>query len=51
MPSRKLIDSMLTNAALIIICIVAMIPVATTVLISFKREEDVDAETAGHLPL
>ncbi len=41
MPSRKLIDSLLTNAALIIICIVAMIPVATTVLISFKREEDV----------
>ena len=41
MPSRKLMDSILTNAALIIICIVAMIPVATTVLISFKREEDV----------
>jgi ABC-type glycerol-3-phosphate transport system permease component len=40
-PSRKTRDSLLTNIALIIITIVALVPIGTTVLISFKREEDV----------
>lgn len=40
-PSRKLREGFLTNVALIIVTLVALIPIATTVLISFKREEDV----------
>ena len=39
--SRKTREGLLTNLALIIIIFVALVPVATTVLISFKREEDV----------
>ena len=39
--SRKAREGLLTNLALIIIIFVALVPVATTVLISFKREEDV----------
>ena len=41
MPSRKTRDSLLTNLALIFIIFVALVPIGTTVLISFKREEDV----------
>ena len=41
MPSRKTRDSLLTNLALIFIVLVALVPIGTTVLISFKREEDV----------
>ena len=41
MPSRKTRDSLLTNIALIFIILVALVPIGTTVLISFKREEDV----------
>lgn len=39
-PSRKHIESWLVNSALIVVCLVALIPVATTVLISFKGESD-----------
>ena len=39
-PSRKRVNSWLVNSALIVICFVALIPVATTVLISFKGERD-----------
>lgn len=39
-PSRKQINTWLVNGALILICIIALIPVATTVLISFKGERD-----------
>jgi multiple sugar transport system permease protein len=41
LPSRKTRDSLLTNIALIFITFVALVPIGTTVLISFKREEDV----------
>jgi len=39
--SRKTREGLLTNVALIIIIFVALVPIATTVLISFKSEEDV----------
>ncbi len=39
--SRKRRDALLTNGVLIVVCLVALFPIATTVLISFKREEDV----------
>ena len=38
--SRKRVESLLVNGALIVICLIALIPVATTVLISFKGERD-----------
>ncbi len=40
-PSRRQRDSALINAALIGICLFILLPIATTVLISFKREADV----------
>jgi len=40
-PSRKAREGLLANAAMIVILLVALLPIATTVLISFKREEDV----------
>lgn len=39
--SRKVREGVLANAALIIITLVALVPIATTVLVSFKREQDV----------
>lgn len=39
--SRKAREGLLTNIALIIVTLVALLPIATTVLISFRREEDV----------
>jgi multiple sugar transport system permease protein len=39
--SRQQRDSALVNAALILICLFVLLPIATTVLISFKREADV----------
>ena len=39
--SRKRIESLLVNAALIAICLFALIPIATTLLISFKGERDI----------
>lgn len=41
MPTRKQRESLLTNIALLIVTLVALLPIGTTVLISFKREEDV----------
>ncbi len=34
-------DSLLVNAALILVCLVMLLPIGTTLLISFKREQDV----------
>jgi multiple sugar transport system permease protein len=39
--SRKTREGLLTNLALILIIFVVLVPIGTTVLISFKREEDV----------
>ncbi len=39
--SRQQRNSALVNAALILICLFILLPIATTVLISFKREADV----------
>ena len=39
--SRQSWEHLLVNGALILVCIFAMLPIATTVLISFKREQDV----------
>lgn len=39
--SRRTREGLLTNVALIIVIFIALVPIATTVLISFKREEDV----------
>ncbi len=41
LPSLKQRESLLTNGVLILICLVALLPIATTVLISFKRGQDV----------
>jgi ABC-type glycerol-3-phosphate transport system permease component len=40
-PSRQSWERFLVNAILILVCLFAMLPIATTVLISFKREQDV----------
>lgn len=40
-PSRRSREALLVNGALILICLFAMVPIATTVLISVKREQDV----------
>jgi ABC-type glycerol-3-phosphate transport system permease component len=40
-PARLVREGVLANGALILICLFALLPVATTLLISFKREEDV----------
>jgi ABC-type glycerol-3-phosphate transport system permease component len=58
--SRKKWESVLVNVALIVICVFALLPIATTVLISFKLEQDVirkppvifpcDTETSGFDP-
>ena len=40
-PSRQGWEHLLVNVALILVCMFAMLPIATTVLISFKKEEDV----------
>ncbi|MEW5960282.1 MAG: carbohydrate ABC transporter permease [Chloroflexota bacterium] len=39
--SRQSWERLLINGALILVCLLAMVPIATTVLISFKREQDV----------
>jgi ABC-type glycerol-3-phosphate transport system permease component len=48
--TRKLREGFLTNLALILITLVALLPIATTVLISFKREEDVTRKPPIILP-
>ena len=40
-PSRRNWESLLVNAIIILILLFAMLPIATTILISFKREADV----------
>ncbi|MBX7234969.1 MAG: carbohydrate ABC transporter permease [Caldilineales bacterium] len=40
-PGLRVREAVLANGALILICLFALLPVATTLLISFKREEDV----------
>ena len=51
MPSRKTREGLLANIAMIIIVLVALLPIATTVLISFKREAGRDAQAARDFPL
>ncbi len=41
LPSRKFREGFLANLVMIIVVFVAMVPILTTVLVSFKREEDV----------
>lgn len=41
LPTRKQREGLLTNIALLIVTLAALLPIGTTVLISFKREEDV----------
>jgi len=40
-PSRQTWERIFINGALIVICLFALLPIATTVLISFKQEQDV----------
>ena len=48
--SRKRLNSVLVNGALIIVCAIALIPVATTVLISFKGERDTIRKPPNFFP-
>jgi len=48
--SRRQWNNWLINAALILICCIALIPVATTVLISFKGERDITRKPPNILP-
>ena len=48
--SRRRLDAWMVNTALVIICLFALIPVATTVLISFKGERDIIRKPPNILP-
>ena len=48
--SRKRWNAWLVNGALILICLVALLPVATTVLISFKGERDIIRKPPSFFP-
>lgn len=48
--SRKQLNALLVNGALIVICAIALIPVATTVLISFKGERDTIRKPPNFFP-
>ncbi|MFZ1771211.1 MAG: carbohydrate ABC transporter permease [Caldilinea sp.] len=48
--SRKRWNSWLVNGALILICLMALLPVATTVLISFKGERDIIRKPPNFFP-
>lgn len=48
--SRRRLDAWMINLALVIICFFALIPVATTVLISFKGERDIIRKPPNILP-
>jgi len=48
--SRRRLDAWMVNIALVIICFFALIPVATTVLISFKGERDIIRKPPNILP-
>ena len=47
---RRTGERLLIHAALILICIFALLPIATTVLISFKRQEDITRKPPVILP-
>ena len=49
-PSRRRMESWLVNSVLILICLFAMLPVATTVLISFKGERDIIRKPPNFFP-
>jgi len=49
-PSRANWESLLANGAIILILLIAMIPIATTILISFKQEADVTRKPPVILP-
>ncbi|MBI3957403.1 MAG: carbohydrate ABC transporter permease [Chloroflexi bacterium] len=49
-PSPRRVESWLVNAALILICFFALVPIATTVLISFKGERDIIRNPPNILP-
>jgi multiple sugar transport system permease protein len=40
-PSRRQREAALANAAMILICLLALLPIGTTLLVSFKRGQDV----------
>ncbi|HMR66856.1 MAG TPA: carbohydrate ABC transporter permease, partial [Anaerolineae bacterium] len=40
-PSRRTWENFFINLALIVVCLFALMPIATTVLISFKRQQDI----------
>lgn len=48
--SQRRLDAWMVNIALVIICFFALIPVATTVLISFKGERDIIRKPPNILP-
>ena len=48
--SRRNIEVWLVNLALIAVCIFALIPIATTVLISFKGEQDITRKPPNFFP-
>ncbi|HHY56083.1 MAG TPA: carbohydrate ABC transporter permease [Chloroflexi bacterium] len=48
--SRRRLNVWLVNLALIVICLFALIPVATTVLISFKGERDIVRKPPNFFP-
>jgi multiple sugar transport system permease protein len=39
--SRKTRDDLLTNAALILVVLLALLPIATTIIVSFKQQQDI----------
>ncbi len=48
--SQKRLNTLLINGALIMVCVIALIPVATTVLISFKGERDTIRKPPNFFP-
>lgn len=50
LPSLRQRESLLTHVILILVCLVALLPIATTVLISFKREQDVTRKPPAIFP-
>lgn len=49
-PSRKSRENFLVNVALIVIVIFAMLPIATTLLISFKSQQDITRKPPSFFP-
>lgn len=48
--SRKRRDNILVNLALILVTLFAMLPIATTIIVSFKKEQDVTRKPPVILP-